>query len=131
MNSRIIYIKSKRRQGCHSHMFNKVNNFKIFRIFNEKSIFLFCESCKGLHNTFMVKVGIFDVYFKIMPFWVTSWFFKKVLYNIALTCICNTWLLYYGKPYGIRRVTWCSYAKNYVNTNIQELKVQHYSQYSQ
>ena len=50
-------------------------------------------------------------YLKIMPFWVTSWLFRKVPYGIVLTCnydisvviswwcFCNTWLLYSDKPY--------------------------------
>ena len=49
-------------------MLNEVNNLKIFRIFNEKFIFLFCQLGKRVHNTFMVKEGSFTVYFKIMPF---------------------------------------------------------------
>ena len=64
VNWRTLWIKSKRRQGCHSCMLSKVNNFKIFRIFNEKFIFLFCELYKRVHNTFMVKLGSFTVYFK-------------------------------------------------------------------
>ena len=56
MNWRIVYVKSKGRQGCHSCRLNKVNNFKIFRIFNEKFIFLY-ELCKRVHNTFIVKLG--------------------------------------------------------------------------
>ena len=36
-------------------MSSKVNNFKIFRIFDEKSILIFCELCKGVYNTFMIK----------------------------------------------------------------------------
>ena len=90
-------------------MLNKVNNFKIFIIFNEKFIFLFCELCQSIHNTFMVKVGSFTVYFKIIHFWVTSWLFKKVPYDIVLTCnygrsififwwfFYNKWLLYSDK----------------------------------
>ena len=45
--------KIKGRQGRHSRMLSKVNNFKIFRIFNEKFIFIFCK-LKGtqyFHNT--------------------------------------------------------------------------------
>ena len=94
-------------------MLNEVNNFKIFRIFTGNFIFLFCELCKRINNTFMLKVGSFTVYFKIMPFWVTSWPFKKVSYDIALTCnysmpvviwwcFCNTQLLYSDKLYCIR-----------------------------
>ena len=115
LTNNIGKIKEKRRQGCHSCMPNEVNNFKIFRIFNEKFIFLFCELCKRVRNTFMVKVGSFNVYFKIIPLWVASWPFKKVPYNIPLTCnysmftvifwcFCNTRLLYSDKPYCIRRV---------------------------
>ena len=94
-------------------LLNEVNNFKIFRIFTGNFIFLFCELCKRINNTFMLKVGSFTVYFKIMPFWVTSWPFKKVSYDIALTCnysmpvviwwcFCNTQLLYSDKLYCIR-----------------------------
>ena len=119
MNWRIVYIKSK-----NSCMLNKVNNFKIFRIFNKKFMFLFCELCKRVHNTFMVKIGNFIVYFKIMPFWVTPWPFKKVPYDVALACnydistvilwwcFCNAQLLYSEKPYCVRRVKWCSYDAN-------------------
>ena len=64
----------------------KVNDFKIFTIFNEKFIFLFCELCLSIHNTCMIEVGSFTEYFKIMHFWITSWLFKKVPYDIALTC---------------------------------------------
>ena len=49
-------------------MLNKVNNFKIIRIFNDKFIFLFGELCKGVQNALMVKVGSFTGYFKIIPF---------------------------------------------------------------
>ena len=54
MNWKIVCVKSNRRQGCHSCILNKVNNFKIFRIFNEKFIFLFCKLCKRVHNIFFV-----------------------------------------------------------------------------
>ena len=86
--------------------------------------FFFCELSKGVHNTFMVKVECFTVCFKVMPFWVTSRLFKKLLYDMALTCscgmsivivwwcFCDTWLLYSDKLYWIRRVRWCSYAAN-------------------
>ena len=47
-------------------MFNEVNNLKIYRFFDEIVIFLFCELCERVHNTFMVKVGSFSVYFKTM-----------------------------------------------------------------
>ena len=117
MNWRIVYIKSERR---HFHMLSKVNNFRIFRIFNKT---FFYEFCKRVQNTFMVKVGSFTVYFKIMLFWVTSWFFKNVPYDIALTCnygmsivifwyFCDTSLLYSDKLYCIRRVRRCSYGTN-------------------
>ena len=35
--------KSKRKQEYHSHMLNKVNNFKIFRILNENIIYIICN----------------------------------------------------------------------------------------
>ena len=54
----------------------------IFTIFNEKLIFPFCKLCQSIHNAFMVKVGSFTVYFKIMHFW---W------------CFYNKWLLYSDK----------------------------------
>ena len=122
LENSIYQIKEKTR--CHSGMLSKVNNFKIFRIFNEKLIFLFYELRRRVHNTFMVKVGSFTVYFKIMLVWGTFWLSKKVSYDIAFTChydvsivifwlcFCDTWLLYSDKPYCIRRVTWCSYDKN-------------------
>ena len=103
-------------------MLNKVNSFKIFRIFNEKFIFLFFEL--GCHSTFMVKVGRFIGYFKTMPFWVTFWLFKNIPYDITLICnygisivifwwcFCNTWLLYSDKSYCTRRVRRCSYGTN-------------------
>ena len=90
-------------------MLNKASNFKIIITFNEEFIFLFCELCKRVHNTFMLKIESFTVYFKIMLFWITSWTFKKVLYDIALTynysmsivifwwCFCNAWLFYLDK----------------------------------
>ena len=58
-------------------MLNKVNNFKVFRISNEKFIFLFFELCKGLYNTFMVKVVWFNGYFKIMLFELLFDFLRK------------------------------------------------------
>ena len=54
MNWKIVCVKSNRRQGCHSCILNKVNNFKLFRIFNEKFIFLFHKLCKRVHNIFFV-----------------------------------------------------------------------------
>ena len=138
MNWKIVLKKSKRRQRCHSCMLNEVNNFKIFRIFYQKFIFLFCELCKRVHNTFMVKVGSFTVYFKILPFWVTSWPFKKVSYDIALSynygistvilwwCFCNTRLLYSDKPYCIRRVRRNQKQTSNMRTyNSEKLKLTH------
>ena len=77
--------------------------------FQWKFIFLFCELCKRVQNT-----------------WATSWPFKKVLYDVALICnygkskaifwwcFCNTWFLYSDKPYCIRRVKRCNYGTNCV-----------------
>ena len=133
MNWRIAYTlknsiyKIKEKTRITFPYAQQVNNFKIFGILNEKFIFLFCELCKGVHNTFMVKVGRFIVLFKIIPFWVTSWLFKKVPYVIALTCnyghshflmmFLNTWLLFSDKPYCIRRVRRCSYDTNCASWN--------------
>ena len=60
------------------------------------------------------------VYFKIMPFWVTSWPFKKILYDVVSACnygmsiaiwwCFNTWFLFSDKPYCIRRVRQFRYA---------------------
>ena len=96
-------IKKKTRMPL-PYMLNKVNNLKIYiQNFQWKIHFPFPQIVqKGIHNTFMVKVGSFTVSFKIMPFWFTSWPFKKVPYDIALTynysistvifwwCFCNT-----------------------------------------
>ena len=58
MNWKIVCVKSNRRQGYHSCILNKVNNFKIFRIFNEKFIFLFHKLRKRVHNIFVFLFGI-------------------------------------------------------------------------
>ena len=78
-------IYKKRRQGCDSLLLNKVKNFKCIQNFQWKIHFSFLWIVQRVHNTFMVKVGSFTVYFRTMPFWVTS-LFKNVPYDITLTC---------------------------------------------
>ena len=63
LKNRAVYIKSKRRQGCHSCIINKVNNFKIFRIFNEKCNFSFLWIL--LSTVTLIWVGFSGVRFEL------------------------------------------------------------------
>lgn len=74
-------------------------------------------------DTFMVEVESLTISLKIIPFWVTSWLYKKVSYK-TLACnygisivicwwyFCNKWFHYSDIQYCIRRVRLCSYGKN-------------------
>ena len=120
MNWRVVYIKSKRRQRDISIWSAKLIVLK-YSEFSMENLFFFSVNCAKGTQCFHGKVRSSTIYFKIMPFWVTSSHFKKVRYDITLTCnyimsififwccFCNTWLLYSEKPCCIRRVGRCSY----------------------